>query len=138
MENEILNKILDKLEQLEQKVDHGLNSLGGEVGSLRGEVGSLRGEVGSLQSEVGLLRSDMNERFEKVDATLVTLQESVDRIEVSQQENIVSVIRLMDQKLEDTAKKSDIDSLRQDIEFTVKENSLFKLELDRLKRNAYE
>jgi hypothetical protein len=108
MEMEILNKILDKLEQLEQKVDHGLNSLRGE----------------------------MNEKFDKVNVQLVHLQETVDHIETSQQEDVISLLKYIDTKLEDTAKKSDIDGLKGDIEFIVKENSLFTLELDRLKRNA--
>ena len=80
----------------------------------------------------------MNERFEKVDATLINLQDTVNRIETSQQEDIHSVLVIINSKLEDTAKKSDIDGLKGDIEFIVKENSIFNLELDRLKRNAYE
>jgi regulator of replication initiation timing len=115
MEMEILNKILDKLEQVDNridsltdKVDHGLNSLRGE----------------------------MNEKFDKVNVQLVHLQETVDRIETSQQEDVISLLKNIDTKLEDTAKKSDIDGLKGDIEFIVKENSLFTLELDRLKRNA--
>jgi hypothetical protein len=119
MENEILNKILEKIEQLELKVDHGLNSLGREM---NGEMNSLRGE--------------MNEKFDKVNVQLVHLQETVDRIETSQQEDVISILKYLDTKLEDTAKKSDIDGLKGDIEFIVKENSLFTLELDRLKRNA--
>jgi hypothetical protein len=68
----------------------------------------------------------------------VQLQESVQRIEATQQEDIISVLGYVNTKLEDTAKKSDIDSLRRDVEFNFKENSIFKLELDRLKRNGYE
>jgi hypothetical protein len=62
----------------------------------------------------------------------------VQRIEGTQQEDIISVLGYVNTKLEDTAKKSDIDSLRRDVEFNFKENSIFKLELDRLKRNGYE
>jgi regulator of replication initiation timing len=115
MEMEILNKILDKLEQVDNridsltdKVDHGLNSL----------------------------RNEMNEKFDKVNVQLVHLQETVDHIETSQQEDVISLLKYIDAKLEDTAKKSDIDGLKGDIEFIVKENSLFTLELDRLKRNV--
>jgi type I site-specific restriction endonuclease len=110
MENEILNKILDKLEQLKQKVDH-------------------------FEQKVDHFEQKVDARFNGIEATLLTLQESVNRIEISQQEDIISVIRLIDHKLEDTAKKSDIDSLKGDLEFIVKENSLLPLELDRLKRN---
>jgi hypothetical protein len=95
MELEILKKILDKVELLDQKLD-------------------------------------------KVNVHLVQLQESVQCIELTQQEDIISVLGYVNTKLEDTAKKSDIDSLRRDLEFNYKENSIFKLELDRLKRNGYE
>ena len=37
MENEMLNKILEKLNQLDQRVDQGLSSLGVEVSSLGDE-----------------------------------------------------------------------------------------------------
>jgi hypothetical protein len=113
MEMELLNKILEKLDQLEQKVDH-------------------------LEQKVDARFDGIDARFIGIEATLLTLQESVNRIELSQQEDIVSVIKLIDLKLEDTAKKSDIDGLKGDLEFIVKENSIFNLELDRLKRNAYE
>lgn len=113
MEIELLKQILEKVEQL----DRGLNSLGDKVNSLR---------------------TDMNEKFDKVDGQLSNLQESVLRIEVTQQEDILSVLGYINSKLEDTAKKSDVNTIRQDLEFNVKENSLFKLELDRLKRNSYE
>jgi hypothetical protein len=112
MEMEILNKILDKLEQLEQKVDHGLNSLRGDMTR---EMNSLRGE--------------MNEKFTK-------LQETVERIETAQQEDVLTILSIMHVKLEETAKKSDIVGIQADVEFIVRENSLINLELDRLKRNA--
>jgi hypothetical protein len=92
-------------------VDHGLNSLGGEMNSLRGEM------------------SEMNVKFTK-------LQESVERIETAQQEDVLTILSIMHVKLEDTAKKSDIEGLKGDLEFIVKENSLLTLELDRLKRNT--
>ena len=127
MEIELLKQILEKVEQL----DRGLNSLGDKVNSLDDKVNSLGNEVNSL-------RTDMNEKFDKVDGQLSNLQESVLRIEVTQQEDILSVLGYINSKLEDTAKKSDVNAIRQDLEFNVKENSLFKLELDRLKRNSYE
>jgi regulator of replication initiation timing len=120
MELELLKKILEKLDQMDTRLN------------------SLSDTVGSLSSEVNSLRSEMNERFEGVDLKLIQLHESVQRIETTQQEDILSVLGYINNKLEDTAKKTDVDNLRQDIEFTVKENSLFKLEIDRLKRNAYE
>jgi hypothetical protein len=115
MENEILNKILDKLEQLEQKVDNRIDSLTHKVDH---GLNSLRGEM-----------SEMNGKFTK-------LQESVERIEIAQQEDILTILSIMNVKLEDTAKKSDIVGIQADIEFIVRENSLINLELDRLKRQV--
>ncbi|MEX2460592.1 MAG: hypothetical protein WD469_04720 [Paenibacillaceae bacterium] len=126
MELEILNKILEKVEHLDVR----LNSLSSEVGSL-----SVR--VDSLSSEVSSLRSEMNEKFDMVDARFEQLQESVNRIETTQQEDVLSILDHIHIKFEDTAKKSDIVSFQADIEFIVKENSLFTLELDRLKRHVF-
>jgi regulator of replication initiation timing len=134
MENEILNKILDKLEQLDQKLDHLEQKVDARFIGIDARFIGIDARFDGIYARF----DGIDARFDGIEATLLTLQESVNRIELSQQEDIVSVIRLIDLKLEDTAKKSDIDGLKGDLEFIVKENSIFNLELDRLKRNAYE
>jgi predicted nuclease with TOPRIM domain len=140
MENEILMKILETVEQfgLELKsLNDKVSSLDGKVSSLDSKVSSLDSKVSSLDSKVSSLDGKVSSLDSKVDLQFANIQASLNRIEVTQQEDVVSILGLINTKLEDTAKKSDVDGLRGDIEFVVKENSIFTLELDRLKRNNY-
>jgi uncharacterized phage infection (PIP) family protein YhgE len=120
MEVELLNKIIEKIEHL----DGGMNSL--------------RNEMNEKFDRVDVKLNGIDTRLDGIDTRLDGIETTTQRIETGQQEDIHSILTLINKKLEDTATKADIADLRQDIEFNIRENSLFKLELDRIKRNNYE
>lgn len=137
MEMDMLIRILETVEGLDSKfvgLDAKVDRLDVKVDGLYAKVDGLDVKVDKLDLRVDGLETKVNGLNLKVDL----LQKTVRVNEVSQHDDILSVLEYINVKLDDTAKKSDIEGLRKDIEYAVKENSLFKLELDRLRRNGYE
>jgi chromosome segregation ATPase len=148
MEVELLHKILEKIEHLDQ----GLNLLQSGMDSLRSEMNEkfdkVEARLDGMDARFDIIEARLDHmdarfdiieaRFDGMDARFDGMEKTMQRLETRQEEDIHSILILINTRLEDTATKADIASLRQDIEFNTRENSLFKLELDRIKRNNYE
>ncbi|MCD9022970.1 hypothetical protein [Cohnella silvisoli] len=67
-------------------------------------------------------------RLDAIENRFDTVQSSLDRIEAAQNDDVISSIKLTNNKLDD---------LRQDVEYTLKEQATIKLQIDRSKRTNY-
>lgn len=72
-----------------------------------------------------------NQRFDHLDNRLNTMQTQLDRIEAAQNDDVVSILKHIDGKITDV--KHSVSGLKYDVEYTVKEQSMIKLEIDRVK-----
>ncbi|MBC7981961.1 hypothetical protein H7X65_02685 [Candidatus Parcubacteria bacterium] len=129
---DLVNEKFDKIDEKFDKIDEKFNKIDEKFAKVDENFAKIDEKFNKIDEKF----TKVDENFVGINVQLVHLQESVNRIELTQKEDILSILGYINDKLEDTAKKSDIDSLKGDIEFIVKENSLFTLELDRLKRNA--
>ena len=150
----VLNKIYEKLVSIELEMNSRFDAVDSKFDAIEVRLDGIDMRLGVIDERLGVVEVRLDgiderlgvveERLGIVETRLDTLelkindlQKSVKRIEVSQDEDIFNLLELMDKKLEETATKTDIRNLHLDVEFNVKESSLFKLELDRLKRQSF-
>lgn len=96
------------------------------------ELRSIKSELKEFKSEMYGFKSSTESRFDRLEKQMSALNSKLDSY---QAENISADDKLLE---EIKAVGGRVEHLRQDIEYSVREQSIFKLELDRMKRQSFE
>lgn len=72
-----------------------------------------------------------NQRFDNIEQRLERVETKIDRIESTQNDDVVSILKHIDSKIDKV--KQGVLELKHDIEYTVKDQSMIRLEIDRMK-----
>ncbi|TMV50227.1 hypothetical protein FE783_11780 [Paenibacillus mesophilus] len=109
-----------------------LNLILAELRSIKSELKEFKTEITGFKSEMYDFKSSTESRFDRLEKQMSDLSSKLDSY---QAENISADEKLLE---EIKATGGRVEHLRQDIEYSVREQSIFKLELDRMKRQAFE
>ncbi|MBN2982786.1 hypothetical protein [Cohnella algarum] len=112
-----------------------LRPLKEDVRQIKGDLLPLKEDVQQLKDELLPLKEDVQQLKDE----LLPLKEGVrqikmqlDRMESNQNEDIIAVLSHMSGKL--TAIQEDMEGLKHDVEYTVKEQAAIRLQIERSKR----
>jgi chromosome segregation ATPase len=103
-----------------------------EMLEFKSEMTEFKAEMTEFKAEMYDFKSATESRFDRIDNRLANLGSKLDSY---QSENIAADEKLLE---EIRAAGGRVEHLRQDIEFSVREQSIFKLELDRMKRHSFD
>lgn len=95
----LLLRILEGQEKTDKKLDvieGSLNHIQDEIVVIKGDIKGLQGDIKGLQGDIKGLQADM----QVVKSDIVDLKETVHRIEMNQEETIVSMLRHIKKKVD--------------------------------------
>lgn len=95
----LLLKILEGQEKTDKKLDvieGSINHIQDEIVVIKGDIKGLQGDIKGLQGDIKGLQADM----QVVKSDIVDLKETVHRIEMNQEETIVSMLRHIKKKVD--------------------------------------
>lgn len=72
-----------------------------------------------------------NQRFDNLDNRLDAMQKQLDNIESYQNDDVLSILERIDSRIAEV--KGNVTELKHDIEYTVKDQSMIRLEINRMK-----
>ena len=101
-------------------------ALWSRMGNVQGELGELRGEIGGLKSEVAGLRTSVNERIDRLEASIIGQQAATDH-------KIDSLQAATDHKIDSLQAASDhkFDRLQASVDALVKTQHEMQLQAQR-------
>jgi chromosome segregation ATPase len=94
--NELLSKILERLDQLDQKFTGEIRSVQEGVQSVRGEVQSVRGEVQSVRGEVQSVRERVDQLDEKFTGEIQAARKEAQEFHNASQESFGHLQRVVE------------------------------------------
>ncbi|MDF2718979.1 MAG: hypothetical protein K0R28_5904 [Paenibacillus sp.] len=115
------------------------NRILSELQSINAEVQTIKSGLHEFKAEMHEFKTTTERRLDRIEGRLDSLDTKVDsldkKLDSYQSENITA-----DEKLLAEIKTAGgrVEHLRQDIEYSVREQSIFKLELDRMKRLTFD
>jgi chromosome segregation ATPase len=92
-----------KLDQMDQRVGNletKLDQMDQRVGNLETDTKQIKLQTGNLEAKTASLETEMRQEFADMRARLDALQQTVDRIEHQQQDEVVGMLRLVKGKTE--------------------------------------
>ena len=95
-----VNERLDRLEARVGNLENSMARLEARMGNLETDVAQLKSQAGKLEEKTDLLDRQVSTGFAEVHSRLDSLQQSVNRIEHQQQEEVIGMLRLVKGKTE--------------------------------------
>lgn len=102
----LLLKILEGQEKTDKKLDvieGSINHIQDEIVVIKGDIKGLQGDIKGLQGDIKGLQADikgLQADMQVVKSDIVDLKETVHRIEMNQEETIVSMLRHIKKKVD--------------------------------------
>ena len=115
-----LNRIENLLGTLQEKIEQRFNQIEGRIEQIDGQIKQFDGQFEQIDSRF----NHVEYRFDKMQAQFDNVHAQLDRIEKTQNDDTVAILKLLQTKISD---------LNHTTEYTLKEQTMIKLELDKIK-----